>query len=139
MKKAIYQIRIQDNDHTGVSASASVLPNEDSGLIFLKIDWFDLLAVQVTLRSLLQVLCFLYDPVLTTICDHREDHCLNYMDLCWQSYVSALQHTVYICHSFPAKEQLSSDFMAAVIIHSDFRVQEEEICHYFHLFPFYLP
>ena len=29
--------------------------------------------------------------------------------------------------------------MAAVTIHSDFRAQEEEICHYFHLFPFYLP
>ena len=29
--------------------------------------------------------------------------------------------------------------MAAVIIHSDFRAQEEEICHYFHIFPFRLP
>ena len=29
--------------------------------------------------------------------------------------------------------------MAAVTIHSDFRVQEEEICHYFHLSPLYLP
>ena len=28
--------------------------------------------------------------------------------------------------------------MATVTIHSDFRVQEEEICHCFHLFPFYL-
>ena len=29
--------------------------------------------------------------------------------------------------------------MAAVSIRSDFRAQEEEICHYFHLFPFCLP
>ena len=43
-----------------------------------------------------------------------------------------------ICHKFPAKKQLSSDFSAAVNIHSDFRPQEEEICHYFHIFPFYL-
>ena len=28
--------------------------------------------------------------------------------------------------------------MAAVTIRSDFRAQEEEICHYFHLSPFYL-
>ena len=28
--------------------------------------------------------------------------------------------------------------MASVTIRSDFRNQEEEICHYFHLFPFYL-
>ena len=39
----------------GVSASASVLPmNEYSGLISFRIDWFDLLAVQRTLKSLLQ-------------------------------------------------------------------------------------
>ena len=29
--------------------------------------------------------------------------------------------------------------MAAVTICRDFRAQEEEICHYFHLSPFYLP
>ena len=29
--------------------------------------------------------------------------------------------------------------MAAVTVHSDFGAQEEEICHLFHLFPFYLP
>ena len=28
--------------------------------------------------------------------------------------------------------------MAIVTIHSDFRAQEEEVCHFFHLFPFYL-
>ena len=28
--------------------------------------------------------------------------------------------------------------MAAVTVHSDFWAQEEEVCHYFHLFPFYL-
>ena len=28
--------------------------------------------------------------------------------------------------------------MAAITIHSDFRAQEEEICLYFHLSPFYL-
>ena len=39
----------------------------------------------------------------------------------------------------PAKKQSSSDFMAAVTIHSDFRAQEEEICDFFHLSPFYFP
>ena len=43
---------------------------------------------------------------------------------------------VYICHSFPAKKQLLSDFMAAVTIF--IRAQEEEIWYYFHFFPFYL-
>ena len=39
---------------TGVSASASVLSNEYSGLISFRMDWLDLLAVQGTLKSLLQ-------------------------------------------------------------------------------------
>ena len=38
----------------GVSASASVLPNEYSGLISFRMDWLDHLAVQGTLKSLLQ-------------------------------------------------------------------------------------
>ena len=59
--------------------------------------------------------------------------------LCWQSNVSAFQHTVEVCHTFPAKKQLSFYFMAAVTIHSNFGAQLEEICHYLHLFPFYLP
>ena len=38
----------------GASASASVLPMTDSGLISFRMDWLDLLAVQGTLKSLLQ-------------------------------------------------------------------------------------
>ena len=37
-----------------VSASKSVLPNEHSGLIYFRMDWLDLLAVQGTLKSLIQ-------------------------------------------------------------------------------------
>ena len=85
------------------------------------------------------VLCLLYGPALTTVCDHREDHNLDYVDLCQQSNVSAFQHTVYVCHYFLAKRQLSSDFMAAVTINSDLGAPKGEICHYFHIFPFYLP
>ena len=51
--------------------------------------------------------------------------------------VMCLLFNTEICHNFPAKKQLSSDFAATVTIHSDFRAQEEEICHYFHIFPFY--
>ena len=38
----------------GVSASTSVLPMNTQGLIFFRMDWLDLLAVQGTLKSLLQ-------------------------------------------------------------------------------------
>ena len=38
----------------GIGASTSVLSSENSGLISFRTDGFDLLAVQVTLQSLLQ-------------------------------------------------------------------------------------
>ena len=57
--------------------SFSISPSSEySGLISLKIDWFDLLAVQGTLRSLLQqqALCLLYGSALTTVRDHWKLH-----------------------------------------------------------------
>ena len=59
-------------------------PNEYSGLISLRMDWLDLLAVQGTLKSLLQhhsyksinslALSFLYSPTLTSIHDYWKNH-----------------------------------------------------------------
>ena len=82
------------------SFSFSISPsNEYSGLISFRIDWLDLLAVQGILKSLLQhysskasilQLSFLYDPTLTSIHDHWQNHSLDSTDLCWQSNVSAL-------------------------------------------------
>ena len=57
-----------------------------SGLISFRIDWLDLLAVQGTLKSLLQhhsksinssALSFLYSPTLTSIHDYRKNHSLD--------------------------------------------------------------
>ena len=48
------QFFISGGQNIGASASASVLPNEYSGLISFRMDWLDLLAVQGTLKSLLQ-------------------------------------------------------------------------------------
>ena len=62
------------------SFSFSISPsNEYSGLISFRMDWFDLLAVQGTLKSLLQhlnslALRFLYSPTLTSIHDHWKNH-----------------------------------------------------------------
>ena len=69
------------------SFSFSISPsNEYSGLISLRMDWFDLLAVQGTLKSLLQhhsskainssALSFLYSPTLTSIHDYWKNHSL---------------------------------------------------------------
>ena len=59
--------------------------NQYSGLISLRIDWFDLLALQQTLKSLLQhhsskasiLWCFLYGPTLTYIHDYWKNHSLD--------------------------------------------------------------
>ena len=84
------------------SFSFSISPsNKYSGLISLKISWFDLLSKglsgvfsSTTVRRILWCCCLLYRPDLTTVRDHWEDHSLDYADRSWQSNVSAFQHTV---------------------------------------------
>ena len=92
-----------DNQNTGASTSTSVCPTSIRG-------WFPL-----RLTSLISLLfkglpgvfsstrtsryqffdvCLLYGPALTTVHDHWKYNSLDYMDLCWQSNVSAFQHTV---------------------------------------------
>ena len=78
--------------------------NEYSGLISFRMDWFDLLAVQGALKSLLQqhsskasilqhlalsTSALLYGPTLTSLHDYWKNHSFDYMDLCCQSNVSA--------------------------------------------------
>ena len=63
-----------------------ILSKEHPGLISFRMDWLDLLAVQGTLKSLLQhqfksinssALSFLHSPILTSIHDHRKNHSLD--------------------------------------------------------------
>ena len=72
--------------------------NEYSGLIFFRINWFDLLAVQRTQESSptpqfkninFLALSHLYGPIFTSLHDYWRNHSFDYMDLCWQSKVSA--------------------------------------------------
>ena len=71
------------------SFSFSISPsNEHSGLISFRMDWLDLLAVQGTLKSLLQppqlksinssALSFLYGPALISIHDYWKSHRFDY-------------------------------------------------------------
>ena len=81
--------------------SFSISPfSEYSGLISFRIDWFDLLAVQGTLKSLLQhhglkesisssVFSLLYGPTLTSVHDYWKNHSFDYTDICQQSDISA--------------------------------------------------
>ena len=67
-------------------------------------DWLDLLAVQGTLKCLLQ---------------HHSSKALILQ-------VSAFSYVGYIGHNFSSKEQASFNFLAAVTIHSDFGAQENK-------------
>ena len=60
-------------------------------------------------------LSLLYGPTFTSIHDSWKNCRFDYLDLCCQSDVSAFQYAVWICHSFSSKEQVSFNFMAAVI------------------------
>ena len=82
------------------SFSFSISPSsEHSGLISFRIDWFDLFAVQGTLKSLLQhhslktsILrpsAFFCCPALTFVHDYWKNHSFDYMDFGRQSNVSA--------------------------------------------------
>ena len=83
------------------SFSFSLSPSKEcSGLVSFRIDWFDLLTVQGTLKSLLQYhnlkasilqcpvffMVQLSHPHMTTI---WKNHSFDYMDICWQSDVLA--------------------------------------------------
>ena len=103
--------------------------NEYSWLISFRIDWFDLLEVQATLKNLLLhdsskasiLWCSAFFMVQLshpyTIAGKTTK--FDYMDLCLQSSISAFYYTVLVCHSFSSKEQ-AFNFMASVTICSDF-------------------
>ena len=83
------QLFASGSQSTGVSASATVLPMNIQ-LIFFRIDWFHVLAVQVTLQSLfhhhslkasiLWCSAFLC-PTLKSIQDYGKNHSFDYTDL----------------------------------------------------------
>ena len=115
----------------GVSASGSIFANEYSGLISFRIDWFDLLAVQETLKSLLQhhiskasilrcsafFIVQLSHPYMTTgktIILTRQTFVGKVMSLLFNK-LSGLVITF-----LPRSKQASFNFMAAITICSDF-------------------
>ena len=123
------QLFTSGGQNTRVSASTSVLPMEHPGLIPFGMDWLDLLAVQGTLKSLLQhhssktsmlqcsafFIVQLSHPYMTTGKD---------IALTRWTFVSKVMSLLFSMlprfHSFPSKEQASFNFMATVTICSDF-------------------
>ena len=132
----------------GVSASASP-SNEYSGLISLRMDWLDLLAVQGTLQSLLQhqsskasilrrsafFIVQLSHPYVTTgktITLTRGTFVGKVMPLLFN-----MLSRLVIVFLLRSKQLLISWLQSpsAVI----FGAQENKVCHCFYFFPIYLP
>ena len=128
------------------SFSFSISPsNEYSGWISFRIDWFDLLVVQGTLKSLLQphslkasvIQCSVFfmvqfsHPYMTTE---------KTIALTIWTFVSKVMSLLFnMLSSFSSMEQASFNFKVVVTVCSDFGAQENKVCHCFHCFPIYLP
>ena len=123
--------------------------NEYSELISLRIDWFDLLAVHGTLKSLLQhhslkasiLWCSAFFMVQFS---HLYMTTGKTVALTMWTFVSKAMSLLFniLCRlviGFLPGSKLSPNFMAAITIRSDFGAQENKVCHYFHFFLFYLP
>jgi len=129
------------------SFSFSISPyKEYSGLVFFRMDWLDLLAVQGTLKSLLQhhsskasvlwcsaffmvQLSHAYVTTRKTIALTRRNFVGKVMSLLF----NMLSRLVII---FLPRSKQSFNFMAAITICSDFGAQKYEV---WHCFPIYLP
>ena len=134
------------------SYSFSISPsNEYSGLISFSIDWFDLLAVQGTLKSLLQhhtskalilhcsafFIVQLSPPHLNTG---------NTIALTRQIFFSKIMSLLFnmlsrfVIAFLSSKEQASFNFIAALTICSGFGAPpKNKVSHCFHRLPTYLP
>ena len=127
------------------SFSISISPsNEYSGLVSFRMDWFDLLAVQWTLKSLLQhhsskasilqcsafFMVQLSHPYMTT----GKTRALTiqiFVDKVMSFLFNMLSRFVI---AFLPRSKHLFNFMAAVTICSDLGTQEYKVCHCFHFF-----
>ena len=128
----------------GFSFSTST-SNGYSGLVSFRINWvFYILAVQGTFKCLQHhsskaILCA--QPSFMVQLSHPYMTTGKIIALTIQSLVgkmmSLLYNMLFVIAFLPRASVFN--FMTSVSIHSDFRVQENEVCHCFHFFPIYLP
>ena len=126
--------------------SFSISPSDEySGFISFRIDWFDLLAVQGTLKSLLQQ-CNLKVSILWTFFMVQLSHLYmttrKAIALTLQIFVDKVISLLFnmlsrfVIAFLPRSTHLN--FVAAVTVCSDFGAQENKICHCLYFFPIYL-
>ena len=131
------------------SFSFSTSPSKEySGVIFFRMDWLDLLAVQGTLKTLLQ-----HHSSKASILQHSAFFIVQFshpymttgktIALTTQTFVDRVTSLLFnvlsrLVIAFLARSK-RLNFMSAVTICSDFGAQETKVCHCFHCFPIYLP
>ena len=130
------------------SFSFSISPcNEYSGLISFRINWFDLLVVQGTLKSLLQhhsrkapilwcsafFMVQLSHPYMTT------GKTIALTVWTFVDKVMSLFFNTLPRFFIASKEKASFNFLSLVTFCSDFGAQQNKVCYCFHFFPIYLP
>ena len=123
--------------------------NEYSGLISFRMDWFDLLVVQGTLKSLLQ-----YHSSKASILQHSAFFIVQlshpYMTigktiaLTRWTFAGKVISLLFIMLSrlvmtFLSRSKRLLISLAAITICSDFGTPKNKVCHCFHCFPIYLP
>ena len=128
------------------SFSFSISPSSEySGLISFRIDWFDLLAVQGTGKSLLQhhsskasvLRHSAFFMTLTSICDYWKNHSFDQMDLCWQTLPFKMLSRLVIAFLPRSKRLLISWLQSPYVVILE--PKKIEVSHGFHCFPIYLP
>ena len=105
-----------------------ILSKEIPGLISFRMDWLDLLAVQGTLKSLLQqqsskASILQYSALFTVQLSHPYMTTGKTIALISRTFVGKAMSLLFnmLCgHNFSSKEQVSFNFMAAITICSDF-------------------
>ena len=136
------------------SFSFSIIPSKEiPGLISFRMDWLDLLAVQGTLKSLLQhhsskalILQHSGSPAFFIVqLSHPYMTTGKTIALTRRTFVGKVMSLLFnmlsrlVLYNFSSNEQASFNFVATVTICSDFGVQKNKVNHCFHCFPFYLP
>ena len=131
-----------------IGVSASVLPMNIQDW-FPKMDWLDLLEIQGTLKSLLQHhgsnesifrhsaffmvhLSYLYMTPGKTVASIIRTSVGKVMSLLFNML------SQFVIAFLPRGKHLLISWLT-VTVHSDFAAQKNKICHYFHIFPIYLP
>ena len=132
------------------SFSSSISPSKEySGLISFRMDWLDLLAVQGTLKSLLQhhssKASFLQHSAFFTVqFSHPYMTIGKIIALTRQTFAGKVMSLLFnmlsrLVIAFLPRSQVSFNFMAADTICSDFGAPKNKVSHCFHCFPIYLP